>query len=112
MQELVGLQPKGLQLGANVVSEPFNSLLAGGMELLHFDQGQPIVLLLPIRRVSCRRFLKPGHLVLEPSQVDSAVIPLLKPGCLLTLQPQVSAGALMLLELLERPGCFSAPRGA
>ena len=106
------MQLQGLQLGVNVVSEPFNSLLAGGMELLNFDQGQPIVVLLQIRRVGCRQSLKPGHLVLEPSQVDSAVFPLLKPVCLLSLQPQVGAGALMLLEPLERPGCFPAPRGA
>ena len=112
VQELVGVQLQGLQLGANVVSEPFNSFLAGGMELLHFDQGQPIVVLLQIRCVGCCRFLKPGHLVLEPGQVDSAVFPLFKPRCLLSLQPQVGAGALMLLKPLERPSCFPAPRRA
>ena len=111
MQELVGVQLQGLQLGPNLVSEPFNALLAGGMELLHFDQGQSIVVLFQVRRVGCCRFLKPGHLVLEPGQVDSAVFSLLKPRCLLSLQPQVGAGALMLLKPLERPSCFPAPEG-
>ena len=63
------------------------------MELLHFDQGQPIVVLLQIRRVGCRPFLKPGHLVLEPGQVDSAVCSLLETSFLVSLQPQVGTRA-------------------